>query len=359
MKITGLKVHVLEWERGPVNWRDGLMPGGTKGHDALLRIITDAGVEGHSIAWRDANIDEIKWKLLGRDPLRIEEIWQDLWRNLRSHSIAGAIDAIDIALWDLMGKVTGQPVYRLLGGARNRLPAYASTQTLGSLPAFLDLADEVLSRGYRAIKLHAWGRVQEDAALFRALRKHVGDDIVLMYDASTGFTFEDALYLGRVLEDLNYYWYEEPMDHLNLTALARLSKALTIPLAVHEVSPGGPFSALDHIMAGAGDIILTDPIMKMHGGFTGVMKTAHICEAFGMQCAIHGSQIPMLHVACAIANCRYFESLLPEGFTAPPGIHSAATQIDKDGTVAPWEKPGLGNEIDWKWIDAHTVKMIE
>ena len=105
-------------------------------------------MEGHSIHWGDANIEEIKWKLVGRDPLRIEEIWQDLWRNLRSSTIGGAIDAVDVALWDLMGKVTGQPVYRLLGGARNRLPAYASTLTLSSIKEFrnsflLDLSGSV------------------------------------------------------------------------------------------------------------------------------------------------------------------------------------------------------------------------
>ena len=123
MKITGLKVHVLEWDREPYQWRDGLPPGGPMGREALLRIQTDAGVEGHSLQWGGANIEEIKWKLIGRDPLRIEEIWQDMWRNLRTSTISGAIDAVDVALWDLMGKVTGQPVYRLLGGARDRLPA--------------------------------------------------------------------------------------------------------------------------------------------------------------------------------------------------------------------------------------------
>ena len=136
MKITGLKVHLLEWERPPHHWRDGLPAGGPKGRETFLRILTDEGVEGHSTHWGDANIEELKWKLVGRDPLRIEEIWQDLWRNLRSSTFGGAIDSVDVALWDMMGKVTGQPVYRLLGGARNRLPAYASTLTLDSIKEF-------------------------------------------------------------------------------------------------------------------------------------------------------------------------------------------------------------------------------
>ncbi len=356
MKITGLQVHTLEWDRKPYQWRDGLPPGGPKARETLLRIMTDEGVEGYSTHWGGANIEEVKWKLLGRDPLRIEEIWQDLWRNLRTSTFGSAIDAVDVALWDLMGKVTGQPVYRLLGGAKNRIPGYASTLTLDSIGEFLDLADDCLARGYKAIKLHAWGRVQEEEALFRALRKHVGDEIVLMYDASSYFNFEDALYLGHVLEDLNYYWYEEPMDHLNLTALARLRNELKIPLAVAEASVGGPFNALDHIVAGAADIIITDPLIKMKGGFTGVMKTAHICEAYGIQCALHGWQIPSLHAALAIQNCRYFESLQPEGFFIPPGIHVASTEVDADGYFAAWEKPGLGMEIDWEWIESHTVK---
>jgi L-alanine-DL-glutamate epimerase-like enolase superfamily enzyme len=360
MKITGVKIHHVEWERGPYHWRDGIKPYGPMARAGLLRILTDEGVEGWSPYRGGANIDEITWKLVGADPLNRERIWQDFWRNLRTSQLGHAIGPVDVALWDLYGKVTGLPVYRLLGGMRDEIPAYASTVTLDSLREFLELADECLDLGYKAIKLHAWGRLQEDAELCHALRRHVGDDIALMYDASSMFNiYEDALWFGRQLEAADYYWYEEPMDHFNLTALARLAAALDIPLATAEATHGGPWDALTHIRTGAADIILSGPLDLYKGGFTGVMKTAALCEGFGVMCAMHGGSIASLHAALAIYNTKYFERLVPAAYYTPPGIVDASTDIGPDGMARPWDKPGLGIEVDWPWVEAHTVGIEE
>jgi L-alanine-DL-glutamate epimerase-like enolase superfamily enzyme len=332
MKITGVKIHHVEWERGPYHWRDEIMPKGPTGKAALLRILTDEGIEGLSPYSAGADVEEIKWQLIGEDPLDRERIWQKFWRNLRSSRLGFAIGSVDCALWDLLGKVSNMPVYKLLGGMRDQVPAYASTVTLDSLEEYMDLAEICLDKGYKAIKLHAWGRLEQDAELCRALRQKVGDDIELMYDASSMFNiYEDAVWFGRQLEEQGYFWYEEPMDHFNMTALARLAAELDIPLAVAEATHGGPWDVLAHIKAGAADIILTGPSDAFKGGFTGVMKTAHICEGYGIMCAIHGGSIACLHAACAIYNTKYFERLVPETYYAPPGIHDAATEIDSEG----------------------------
>jgi L-alanine-DL-glutamate epimerase-like enolase superfamily enzyme len=360
MKITGVKIHHVEWERGPYHWRDGIMPSGSTAKAALLRILTDEGIEGLSPYRAGANVEEIKWQLIGTDPLDRERTWQNFWRNLRTSNLGLAIGPVDCALWDLFGKVSDTPVYKLLGGMRDCVPAYASTVTLDSLEEFMDLADECLQKGYKAIKLHAWGRLEEDAALCRALRKKVGDDIVLMYDASSMFNlYEDAVWFGRQLEEQDYYWYEEPMDHFNMTVLARLAAELDIPLAVAEATHGGPWDALAHIRAGAADVILTGPLDTYKGGFTGVMKTAHICEGYGIMCAIHGASIASLHAACAIYNTKYFERLVPETYYSPPGIRDASTEIDSEGYARPWDEPGLGIHVDWDWFKAHTVQVEE
>jgi L-alanine-DL-glutamate epimerase-like enolase superfamily enzyme len=167
--------------------------------------------------------------------------------------------------------------------------------------------------------------------------------------------FEDAVWFGRQLEEQGYFWYEEPMDHFNMTALARLAAELEIPLAVAEATHGGPWDALAQIEAGAADIILTGPLDSYKGGLTGVLKTAHICEGFGMMCAIHGGSIPHLHAACAIYNTKYFERLVPETYYSPPGIRDASTEIDGEGYAGPWDKPGFGIEVDWDWVEKHTV----
>ena len=357
MKITGVKTHFVEWVRGPYHWRDGIMPNGPVGRAGLLRIQTDEGVEGLSPYGGGANIEEIKWQLIGADPLNRERIWQDFWRNLRSSKLGLAIGAVDCALWDLLGKASDMPVYKLLGGMRDRIPAYASTVTLDSMEEYMELADICLKKGYKAIKLHAWGRLEQDAELCRRLRKKVGDDIVLMYDASSMFNlYEDAVWFGRQLEKYNFYWYEEPMDHFNMTVLARLAQELDIPLAVAEATHGGPWDAHAQIQAGAADIILTGPLDAYKGGLTGVLKTAHICEAYGMMCAVHGGAIPHLHAACAIYNTKYFERLVPETYYSPPGIVDASTEIDSEGYAQPWDKPGLGIEVDWEWVKKHTVR---
>ncbi len=118
---------------------------------------------------------------------------------------------VDIALWDLAGRLYGVPVWELMGGYRTELPAYASTTTFADVGEFLEVADQSLALGYRAIKLHAWGDAREDAALCIALREHVGPDIDLMYDGSAGFDLPDAVFLGHALADAGYLWYEEPM----------------------------------------------------------------------------------------------------------------------------------------------------
>ena len=356
MKITDIKIHHIEWERGPYHWRDEIMPAGPTARTGLLRILTDEGVEGLSTYSAGADIAEIKYQLIGEDPLNRERIWQKLWRNLRTSKLGLAIGPLDCALWDIFGKVSDTPVYKLLGGMRDKIPAYASTVTLDSLDAYMALAEDCLDKGYKAIKLHAWGRLDEDAQLCRALRQKVGPDVALMYDASSMFNlYEDAVWFGRQLEEQHYYWYEEPMDHFNMTALARLAAELDIPLAVAEATHGGPWDALAHIQAGAADIILTGPLDAYKGGLTGVLKTAHICEGFSIMCAIHGSAISHLHAACAIYNSRYFERLVPETYYAPPGIHDASTEIDSEGYARPWDSPGLGIKVDWDWVNKHTI----
>jgi len=335
------------------------MPSGATARTGLLRILTDEGIEGVAPYGGGAGMEEIKYQLLGQDPMDRERIWQSLWRNLRSSRLGYAIGAVDCALWDLLGKLSGQPTCKLLGGMRDRVPAYASTVTLDSLEEYMELAEQCLERGYRAIKLHAWGRLQEDAGLCKALRQAVGDEITLMYDASSMFNlFEDAVWFGRRLEEQGYYWYEEPMDHFGVTALARLADELEIPLAVAEATHGGPWDALAQIRAGAADIILTGPLDAYKGGLTGVLKTAHVCEGHGVMCAMHGGSIASLHAACAIYNTRFFERLVPEPYYTPPGIIDASTDI-RDGYAQPWDKPGLGIEVDWEWVDRHTVGVEE
>lgn len=123
MKITDVKIHHIEWERGPYHWRDEIMPSGPTAQTALIRILTDEGIEGISTYSAGASVNEIKYQLIGEDPLDRERIWQKFWRNLRTSKLGLAIGPVDCALWDLVGKVANAPVYKLLGGMRDSIPA--------------------------------------------------------------------------------------------------------------------------------------------------------------------------------------------------------------------------------------------
>ena len=126
------------------------------------------------------------------------------------------------------------PLYKMIGGYRDRIPAYASTVTYATIEEFLDVADQCLEYGFRAIKLHAWGDPKKDAKLGQELRNHVGPDIELMYDGSAGFDLVDAIYVGRALAEAGFFWYEEPMREFNIDAYRRLRDKVDIPLLSGE-----------------------------------------------------------------------------------------------------------------------------
>jgi len=359
LRIADVKVQIVEFDRAPYHWCDDLPVPPTHVRSPLLRIRTDDGVEGQCFGAGDvvdAGIEAVRALLIGEDPLNRERIWQRFWKAARWRGFRGRLGTVDVALWDLFGQAVGQPVYRLLGGYRDEIPAYASTLTLDSVDEYAELASRCVAKGYTAIKLHIWGKVRRDLEACRAVRDAVGPDVTLMLDASSMYTLEEAEWMGRALEELDYAFFEEPIDFFNLSGLAQLRGRLKIPLAVGEAGDGSVVEAATHVRLGTGEIVITDPLFK--AGITGSIKTAHLWEAFGLRCKVHGSDIACLHTACAIPSCHYFESWVPEGFLQTPGIRTAATEVDARGMVRPWDRPGLGVEVDWDWIDGHTSATL-
>ena len=158
-------------------------------------------------------------ELVGERADRREWLWHRLWELDRTEEFPiWLFGVVDVALWDLEGRVLGVPVHRLLGTYREAIPAYASTTTFATVEEFLDVADQCLELGYPAIKLHAWGDARADAELCQRLRDHVGPDVDLMYDGSAGFDLPSAIYLGRALAEAGYRWYEEPIHEFSITA---------------------------------------------------------------------------------------------------------------------------------------------
>ncbi len=345
MKITAVETEVSE---RPVphrfRWRAGLPGSGETNVTTKLTVRTDQGTDGVAYGPRgpilvDLVDRRLRGALLGADPLLKEDLWHRVWEIDRIEELPiYALGLADIALWDLTAKLAGLPLYQVLGGYRDRIPAYASTVTFETTEEYLDVADQCLDHGFRAIKLHAWGDHRRDAKLCQDLRAHVGPDIDLMYDGSAGFDLLEAIYLGRALAEAGYLWYEEPMREFNIEAYRRLGEKVDVPLLSGETSDGAHYNIADFIARGGADLVRTSTHYK--GGVTGGLRVAHLADAFNLRAEVHGGGPPNLHLACAIPNTTYYESLI----TANPIVVEAG--IGRDGAISPPTVPGIGWPAD-------------
>jgi L-alanine-DL-glutamate epimerase-like enolase superfamily enzyme len=351
----------------------------------LASIETDVGVSGYyfgggshgdqeGLRADDQNLllGRIRSLLLGQDPLDRELIWKWLWVANIPENVASVVDMM---LWDLAGRALNQPVYKLLGAARDRVKAYASTwPNIGSPQTYADHALACKEEGYLAYKIHPhyfWdprtrqptpGRpsnVAADIETCRLVREAVGPDYVLMYDPwGTYHSLEEAIKVGRVLEELNFYWYEHPMPEYRVESYVRLARELTIPILSPEIAAGGVFTRAEWILRGASDMSRVD---VNRGGITGARKTAIVCEAYGIRCEIHMAGFGNLQVLGATSEdtSEYYEKgLLAPGvdYDAPhPYLRQTCDKLDPDGYVTLPDKPGLGYDIIWEYIQDNSL----
>ncbi|MDP6779110.1 MAG: mandelate racemase family protein [Candidatus Latescibacteria bacterium] len=373
MKITDCTTTVFKYRSKIVRDTDGHTHPGEE-HDAsqvLLTISTDEGAEGYCFGASPGVVERvIKPAIVGEDPFYRERIWQDLKHRQRLN--LGTLSdrvlaAVDMALWDLAGRCLGQPVYKLLGGFRDEVPAYASTMCGDELEGGLDtpeaygkFAEECKARGYTAFKLHTWQPPiawapdpKMDVAACRAVREAVGDDMALMLDPYHYYTREQALYLGRELEKLNYHWIEEPMDEHSVASYVHLTRELDIPVVGPETAEGKMYTRAEWILRNASDISRGG--VGDLGGITPLVKTAHLCESFGIAMEVHGGGPGNLHVLCAMgAPGEYYERGLLHPFLdydePPPWLNTLPDPLDSEGNVHVSQAPGLGWDINWDYI---------
>ena len=379
IKIVPFRVQVDRYQNGQPRPKTEIV-------QTLTRIVTDEGAEGYYFGGQGhgdqdglapaarAYIEHrIRSMLVGEDPFDREKFWQWMWAAKTPENVMGVVD---MALWDLVGRVANLPVYKLLGGCREKVKAYASTYPNMGMPE--DYAEHALAckrQGYRAYKIHPYyywdpatkkpvpGRpshVEWDIAACKAVRAAVGVDMVLMYDPwGTYHTFEEALYVGRELEKLGFYWYEHPMPEYRVEPYVRLCRELSIPICSPEITEGNVFTRADWILRGASDISRID---VLRGGITAAKKTAAVCEAYGVKCEIHMSGFGNLQVLGSTSEdtCEYYEKgLLAPGvdYDAPlPYLAETCDALDADGYVRVPQKPGLGYQIVWDYIEANKVE---
>jgi L-alanine-DL-glutamate epimerase-like enolase superfamily enzyme len=267
--------------------------------------------------------------------------------------------AVDVALWDLAGKIARMPIHQLLGTYRTTVPAYASSQLLPSPAVYVEQAQSFKDRGWRAYKIHPPQNLAADIKVCEAVRQAMGDDFTLMLDATWAYGYEEALRLGRAIERLGYYWYEDPLRDEDIYGYVRLTQKLDIPIMATEAPAGGLDTYAIWITERATDYLRGDIPNK--GGITNMVKTAHLAEAFGLRYEIHHSSnslnnVANLHVTMAIRNCEFFEAVLPDG-ARKYGLVNDLT-VGPDGLLHAPGGPGLGADIDFDLIERKTEAVL-
>lgn len=347
MTIVRVDVVIVEQEAvtPSFRWRAGL-PGSDGPHSGGWLVLTsDTGHRGYAYCRRGRILEDlvdrrIRSELIGSDPLRREWLWHRMWELDRIEEFPVYVQGVvDDALWDLSGKIAELPVHELIGSFRETIPAYASTVTFATIDEYLAVADRCLELGFSAIKLHAWGDVQKDSELITRLRKHVGDDIALMYDGSAGFDLLDAIRVGGVLADAGYLWYEEPMREFSLTAHQRLAERVDVPLLLAETSDGAHMNTADFIAAGCATAVRTGTSLR--AGITGSLRIAHLADSFLMRAEVHGGGLANTHLCMAIPNTTYYEALIDRNPAVRP------LEVGADGLVRAPDGPGMGYESVW------------
>ncbi|KKA07073.1 mandelate racemase [Pseudomonas ogarae] len=346
---------------------------------ALLRIGCDDGSEGYAFGSPELirpHIIEsfVRKVLIGRDPMDRESIWQDLahWqRGSAGQFTDRALALVEQALWDLAGRALKLPVHKLIGGYRDKVPAYGSTMCGDDLPGGLSTPDEygqfaekLVQRGYKAIKLHTWmppisfaPNPQMDIQACAAVREAVGPNIALMLDGYHWYSRMDALTIGKALQELNFAWFEEPMMEDSAESYAWLAANLDIPVLGPESIAGKFHSRASWVTQKSCDILRAG--VAGVGGIGPCLKVAHLAESFGMDCEVHGNGAANLAVVGAISNCRWYERGLLHPFLdyeeVPAHLNSIVDPMDADGFVHLSDRPGLGEDINFAYIEANTL----
>lgn len=331
MKITDIRARVVEWrgETTPLPAHFCTNPMDILGaseatmstftfHDWLIvEVFTDSGLVGIGNAALAPRVTKqvidlyLKPILIGQDPWDTEYLWQHMYRRTMAFGRKGigmvAISAVDIALWDLLGKSANQPVFRLLGGrTKARIPVYASRLYSTPLDELAAEARGYRDQGYSAMKLRfGWGPVdgaagmQRNVALVRTVRETVGDDVDIMADAYMGWTLDYAKRMLPLLEEFNLRWLEEPVVPDDIRGYAELRSYGRVPIAggEHEFTVHGfrellASNALDYIQFDTNRV----------GGISQARKIQAMAEAHGVPVVPHAGQMHNYHIVMASLN---------------------------------------------------------
>lgn len=357
IKITGLETDLLRLPPAQFTG-DAIHDFGAAAGGVVLRVLTNAGITG----WGYSNFGmiegaprvvqtilehEIKPVLVGQDPAFPKKIRADLWRALEYQGVQGltqfAMSVVDIAVWDILGKAAGLPVYKMLGAIRDRMPAYAMCgwyrENDRDHSQYKRTISETLELGYRAFKVKV-GRypLEDDAERIEVGRKTAGKDIRIMIDANQAFNRVEAIRRGRVYQELGCFWYEEPLPPWDHEGYAELARSLDMRIATGE-NEYNKRAFTDLLMKRGADVV--QPDNRRAGGPTEWIEIGAIADGFGVELASHGGGGANMNILCAIPNAIYMES--------------GGKQTMQNGEVLAPDAPGMSSEVTRDFIAKHKI----
>lgn len=366
-------ISQVEW----ILYDTGLLEAaGTPRRRCALRLTTTGGAQG----WADfeswtapvgQTVYLIKDILLGQDPADHEAVWLQL--HQQGVPLA-TLSAIDVALWDLRGRLEGQPVHALLGTRRDKAKSLVGTGfNLGEPPAYAEFASACQAKNIHGVKVQPYvtrdtpandvpgtGFPDQDMAVYSAVHDAVGPDLACIAGSPAAYTYEQALQVGRCLDDLGYAWYQSPMpeDDLRIGQYVTLAGEIQTPVSAPQADPGSYQSRITWFERGACDIPCID---VHHGGLTACLYLASACAERGIPLNLNGvGPDAYAHLQLAGATdetlLEYVElrSLSQEPATMP-GRTTPEPTFDEQGYVAVPQGLGMGVELDWKYIFTHRI----
>ena len=371
MKITDVKIEVVRRTLPDTGLDSDLGRFFGDVEQGVLRILTDEGIEGNCFVgdFRGGGhgqfgpiLNVLKPEILGRDPFERERLWNRLpilsgRRGLGMNAWA----PVDVALWDIAGKAAGVPVYKLLGASRDETEVYATYPPRHETPqGYFGEAHQIRAAGFRAYKIHPG--VMDTANVFEMMagvRDIVGDDMELMLDPNNGYDFRKALDVGSAVDDLGFYWYEDPIPPHEYDNIAELSRRLITPICMSD-KPENQFQTGYHYIRLNAARLVRGTARKL--GITGLKKLCSMAEGFGINCEIGTAgnsllNIANLHVICSVRNCAYYEYWMPTEAHQFGLVQDI--ELNERGVLEAPTGPGLGFELDWDWINAHRVATLD
>lgn len=371
MKIADVKVHLVHCPI-PASERVTSAAGQKYARQAaVVEIQTDEGVGGIGpVSFGSASLDLLAVRviveqvlrphLVGLDPLLTERLWEHMYHGaiVRAYGSRGfgvaVLSGVDIALWDIKGKAAGMPVYRLLGGFRRDIVAYASAVFWKGQPDEAAVAARTwVERGFSAVKLKVGADSQRDVIAVKAVREAVGPDVLLMVDANMVYTPDAAIRFGREIEPCDIFFFEEPVFVEDVEGHRRVAQALQIPVATGE-NMYTRFPFRDLIAREGIDIVQAD--VARVGGFTEGRRIVDLAGAHGLGFAPHTfgdglTFVANLHMIAASATGLIAE----RDITWNPLMEGLLIGMPefRDGRVWLSDRPGLGVELDPGFVAAH------